>query len=331
MKLYGNRPIPEGFDLMDELIRRIRTGAIDLTPTASSGWYDYQTWSLEPLAAPGRAAEAARLSPSASYRRQLEELFRGIMALTRETHIKQLEPPAPAEAPAGVREPVYILIRPGLSAEPLATCYARRGAAYRFVRGVLEETFGAEALNGLHRQTPPGAGPVTAGLAAELETMEALFAGASAAVSHDLGIVAPIAIAPPTNAAGRARDPAADRETFLRWATSASADPDLNRDLRMMVPVFFDRARGKSKVWVFLGWSERPVTFSFAQPPAVTVTRDGRPATRDEAVVEFADSGATLAYPVTAEVYVDRILNRDEFRSHCNRYKTPSAILANLK
>jgi hypothetical protein len=80
-----------------------------------------------------------------------------------------------------------------------------------------------------------------------------------------------------------------------------------------------------------LGWSERPVTFSFARPPAVAVTRDGRAATRDEAVVVFADSGATLAYPVTAEVYVDRILNRDEFRAHCNRYKTPSAILGNLR
>jgi hypothetical protein len=328
MKLYGNRPIPEGFNLMDELIRRVRAGAIDLAPTAGSGWYDYQTWSLEPLAAPERAAEAARLALSASYRRQLEELFRGIMALTRETHIKQLETVAPSAAPPGA-EPVKIVIRPELSAEPLATCYARRGAGYRFIRSVLEETFGAEALNGLHRQTP--AGPVTAALAAELDTMEALFAGAAAAVSHDLGMAAPIAPTTAADGAERARDPAADRETFLRWATSASADPDLRGDVRMMVPVFFDRMRGKTKVWVFLGWSERPVNFSFARPPAVAVTRDGRPATRDEAVVTFAGSGATLAYPVTAEVYVDRILNRDEFRAHCNRYKTPSAILGNLK
>jgi hypothetical protein len=326
MKLYGNRPIPEGFNLMDELIRRIRTGAIDLVPTAGSGWYDYQTWSLEPLAAPERAAEAARLTLSASYRRQLEELFRGIMALTRETHIKQLELPAPGAEPPG-RGPVMIVIRPALSAEPMATYYARRGAAYRFVHSVLEETFGAEALNGLHRQTP--AGPVTAGLAAELDTMEALFAGAAAAVSHDLGMAAPTATL--THRAKRNRDPAADRDTFLRWTTSAGADPDLGRDVRMMVPVFFDRGRGKTKVWVFLGWSERRVTITFARPPAVSVTRDGRAATRDEAVVEFADSGAMLAYPVTAEVYVDRILNREEFRAHCNRYKNPSAILGNLK
>jgi hypothetical protein len=330
MKLYGNRPIPEGFNLMDELIRGVRTGAINLAPTAGSGWYDYQTWSLEPLVAPERAAEAARLTLSAAYRRQLEELFRGVMALTRETHIKQLEVPAPTAAPPGderQREPVTIVIRPALSAEPLATGYARRGAAYRFVRSVLEETFGAEALNGLHRQTP--AGPVTAGLAAELDTMEALFAGASAAVSHDLGMAPPVAT--PPHGTERARDTAADRETFLRWAERAGADPDLGRDVRMMVPVFFDRGRGKTKVWVFLGWSERPVTFSFARPPAVAVTRDGRAATRDEAVVAFWGSGATLAYPVTAEVYVERILNRDEFRAHCSRYKTPSAILGNLK
>ena len=56
-------------------------------------------------------------------------------------------------------------------------------------------------LFGLHRQTP--AGPVTAGLAAELDTMEALFAGASAAVSHDLGMAAPVAT--PTQGAERAR------------------------------------------------------------------------------------------------------------------------------
>ena len=38
-----------------------------------------------------------------------------------------------------------------------------------------------------------------------------------------------------------------------------------------------------------------------------------------------------LAYPVTAEVYVDKILNRDQFRWHCDRYRTQSAILKNLE
>src|SRR5262249_22170748 len=99
-KLYMNQPIPEGFNLVAEMIRRIRAGSIDLTPTAASGWYDYQTWALEPLVAPERAAESERLKLEESYRKQLEELFKGILTLTRETHIKQLEVPAPgARAP----------------------------------------------------------------------------------------------------------------------------------------------------------------------------------------------------------------------------------------
>src|SRR5262249_41440455 len=48
-RLFGDRPIPDGFDLMAELIRRVRSGEISLGPTAESGWYDHQTWSLEPL------------------------------------------------------------------------------------------------------------------------------------------------------------------------------------------------------------------------------------------------------------------------------------------
>ena len=33
----------------------------------------------------------------------------------------------------------------------------------------------------------------------------------------------------------------------------------------------------------------------------------------------------------TAEVYVDRILNREEFRRHCDRFKTRSEILKNIE
>jgi hypothetical protein len=43
-KLYGDQPIPEGFVLVDEMIRRIRSRELDLEPRTESGWYDYQTW-----------------------------------------------------------------------------------------------------------------------------------------------------------------------------------------------------------------------------------------------------------------------------------------------
>ena len=37
-----------------------------------------------------------------------------------------------------------------------------------------------------------------------------------------------------------------------------------------------------------------------------------------------------FAVPVMAEVYVTRLLDRDEFRPHCDRFRTREAILSNL-
>ena len=99
----------------------------------------------------------------------------------------------------------------------------------------------------------------------------------------------------------------------------------------MMVPVFFTAAAARPRCGSSSAGRRARSPSRSRTPPTVTVTRDGRAATRDEALVAFVGSGATLAYPVTAEVYVDRILVPDEFRAHCNRYKSPSAILGNLK
>ena len=41
-RLYENGPIPQGFDLMKELIHRVRTRQVSLKPVDNSGWYDYQ-------------------------------------------------------------------------------------------------------------------------------------------------------------------------------------------------------------------------------------------------------------------------------------------------
>jgi hypothetical protein len=169
---------------------------------------------------------------------------------------------------------------------------------------------------------------VNADLAAELDAVEAIFAGASATVSRELGLAKAVSAAPEA-VAGRRQD--ADREAFRRWSQTMDTDPDIGRDARMMVPVFFDRGRGKTKVWVFLGWAQRPVNFWFATQPTAEVTKNGKPANAYDAVVEFGNTYQSLAYPVTAEVYVERILDRDEFRRHCDRYKTRSEILKNLK
>jgi hypothetical protein len=323
-RLYGDRPIPPGFNLADEMVKQIRAGGIQLMPRAESGWYDYQTWSLEPMVIPEKMREAKSLQLSESYRKQLVELFKGILALTRETHIKQLEIPAPGAAIAR-EEKKIVRIAPELSAEPIATWYLRRAIAYRFVRGVLEGTFGSDALASLFRQTAEG--PVKKSLAVELPEMESLFFGAHCTVCQQLGMD------PDTSQpVGSGRGTQVDIEQFSKWVGGIDEDSDVSRDARMMVPVFYDVQRRKTKVWVFLGWSSQPVRLTFAKAPTVEVQdQDGKKLEKHPLDLQFVVNYQSLAYPVTAEVYVTRILNRSEFRQHCDQYKTRDAILKNLK
>jgi hypothetical protein len=333
-RLFGDKPIPDHFDLMTELIRRVRAGEISLEPTGQSGWYDYQVWSLEPLVASDRTPEASRLELGERYRRHLEDLFRGALSLARETHVKQLA----IAFGGGGRLHGPILVRPGLTVEPLPTVYSRRAAAYRFVRSVLEEAFGAEILAALHRLTQEG--PCGPPLAEELVAVEQLFDGAAAAARRDLGMGPELADG---GNAGR----------FAGWRASLEADPDVSRDCRMMVPVFYDLGRQRTKVWAFLGWRTVPVHVRYrAEPVVLGVERDrppdpeptdrlgvlrrkfgGQPEPQptDPPPVEFSGECHEFAVPVMAEVYVSRLLDRDEFRRHCDRHRTRDAILANLR
>jgi hypothetical protein len=323
MRLYGDKPIPENFDLMEELVARIRSGGIDVSPTGTSGWYDYQTWALEPLVTPDKTPEAVRLKLEETYRKQLVELFKGVLALTRETHLRQASAPAPAAEAGDREERPSFYVTPELSVEPVATVYLRRSMSYRFIRGVLEETFGVEALKKLHRLT--AAGEVEPTLFDELLDLESLFHGAFLAASRQLGL----------ESDARAQvgaDPEADAARFLKWSANLEHDADLGQDARMMVPVFFDRQRRQTKVWVVLGWTGRQVCASFARPPsAQAFNRDGALLESGKYDLHFGTDCTLLAYPVMAEVYVNEILDREQFRRHCDTYKTRSSILANLK
>jgi hypothetical protein len=328
-KLFGDRPIPDGFNLMDELIARIRSGALQVKPTEQSGWYDYLTWSIEPLAIPERMPEAKRLHLDQRYREHLLELFKGIYALTRETHARQLEM-VQAGAALFRRRVKKIYIHPELTAEPLATFYLRRALSYRFVHQVLAETFDSDALRRLHRLTPTRRSELS--LAEELDDMEALFYGAHLTVSRQLGLTTD-----GTSDVGSSKGPEADAGQFAEWAAKLEEDEDLGQDARMMVPVFFDVQRRKTKVWLFLGWTTKPLRISFATPPRVVNTAPAAGGLLARLVgklkqpeIVFTGTYQELACPVTAEVYVEKILNRDEFRSHCDAYQTESAILESL-
>jgi hypothetical protein len=325
VRLYGNQPIPEGFSLMDEVVTRLKSGELSLAPRDNSGWYDHQLWSIEPLVRLETTPEGKRLQPNDEYSKHLQELFKGTYALARETHIKQLEVPlAAAEAPPPVKEREKVYISPNPHVEILPTMYLRRAQSYAFVRDVLEETFGKEQVAQLHRQS--AAGPVEMNLADELAAMEQLFAGAHIVACRELGLAEDAASA-------TAGEPDKSAQQFLRWIASIKSDGDVARDARMMVPVFYDVQRRKTKVWVVLGWTASGAYYSYAQPPTAMVTGpDGKPAAGEEAPeLIFHGSSRTLASPVFVEVYVSRLLNRDEFRQHCDAYATQAAILNNLE
>jgi hypothetical protein len=320
MQLYGSTPIPEGFSLVQEMVQQIRDGRLSVKPSDKSGWYDYQTWALESLVAPERTPQTTKLTFSKEYREHLLELFKGVIALTRETHVKQLD-----ICEVGTALPLKparkeIFVRPSLSLEPLATFYGRRAIAYGFILEVLLDTFGPDGLKNIHRMTPQG--PMELPLEDEIGQMIALFRGAHACVNRQLAL-------PPNDVLPQLPGLAAAISTFQNWANEVDKDPDLGRDTRMMVPVFYDVERKKNKVWVVLGWAKRPLIISYVTPPTVQVKdTNGRPA--DHVDIGFTSQYEFAAYPISAEVYVNRLLNREEFQKHCDRYGTTEKILANL-
>jgi len=322
-KLYGDQPIPEGFNLADEMVKRIRAGTLDLRPSAASGWYDYQTYALEALVAPDRMPESKHLTLDESYRKELVGLFKALLALTRETHIKQLEVPTAGAAAMPAR--VVLHIYPRLTLEPLATYYLRRARSYRFVREVCQQAIGAEGLDHLRRLT--AAGPVNLPLLAELRLMEALFQGAYLQTCEEIGMKPEEA-----GSLGSPKETSTDRALLGAWLSSVGKDPDLGNDVRMMVPVFYDVIRKKTKVWAVLGIATRPLEVSYASVPTVEQIEgpDGKAVKPKDVEVVFEDESRRIAYIASAEVYVSRLLNRQEFRDHCDRYKTYQAIVSHL-
>ena len=312
-QLYGDQPIPEGFDLIAELAARVRDGRIDLTPGPEAGWYGHQTFAFEPLVAPERAPEAARLRLDDAYRAHLGGLFRSLLAMTRETHVKQLEIPAAGCAMAG--EPP-VVVKPDLALEPLAEHYERRAVGYGFVAELLRAALGEGALAALRRLTPEGEGAIP--LDRELADMEALHLAACAVVRRQLGMDPP----------GAAQDEA----PFTEWLAGLERDADVARDTRLMVPLYHDVGRDKTKVLVVLGWATRSVEVGFARPPVVRMASAGiMGRLRRQPEVELRSVRHALSYPVSAEILVKRLRDRDELRALCDRHRTASAIVRELE
>ncbi|WP_254506595.1 hypothetical protein [Anatilimnocola floriformis] len=330
LRLFAAQPVPANFDLMTEVITRLKDGRLSFQPREDSGWYDHQLWSLESLVRYDQSPEAFRLSPDSEYLKHLEELFKGSYALMRETHIKPLRASRLGSAP-GDRGPKIereiVVVSPDPQVEMLPTMYLRRAASYRFVRGVLIEIFGQDNVAKMRRQTADG--PVEMNLLAELDQMAGIFGGAYFTACRNCGLKEE------ANAAEIGNGKSADEQSvgFLRWVAALPSDPDTATDSRMMAPVFYDLQRKKTKVWLMLGWEGVSSLVGYARHPATKIIdADGKePAADTGPRVVFRERECRLTAPVFAEVYVTKILNRAEFRRHCDTYQTKAAILANLE
>jgi len=170
--------------------------------------------------------------------------------------------------------------------------------------------------------------------------MESLFQGAYQLVADEVGMNIQSQMSEKNDNAKEK-----DRQFALRWINSFSEDPDVGADSRMMVPVFYDMDRREIKVWIFLGYSLKPLKIWFEKRPQVRVTdADGktveystesgfssRGSSSARIQLEFDNIWRPLLTPISAEVYVKKLLDRDEFRALCDKYKTQSAILSALK
>ena len=315
-RLYGGRPIPKGFSLIDALVEEIKAGNITLKLKENSGWYDYKTNALEPFLLPEKMIEAAKLKFGEKYKNELIKLFKALLALTRETHIKNLEV---ALAGAAMPEPA-IKIYPELTIEPVATYYLRLGNSYGFIGKVIQEYFSDSTLTQSYRIMPDGKSESPENLLDELKNIESLMYGLFSVTAQEIGLNAV------SNVLNRPADQVMnDMKTAQEWIKSLTEDKDLYADNRVMVPVFYDVQRKMTKVWVVLGYSVKPLTISFDKNPLYTVTdKKGKQVKKK---VEFHETMKHLIYPVSAEVYTNKILNREEFRSLCDSLKTQNAIL----
>jgi hypothetical protein len=215
-----------------------------------------------------------------------------------------------------------IHIYPKISTEPTASYYLRRAQSYGFIREVLLSTFAKTDLESNFRLTP--AGQVSMPLWQELSDMETLFYGAYQMVCEEIGLT--------DNSQLLSRDQKNQqtaKEYFQKWKKTYTSDADLAVDNRMMVPVFYDVQRNKIKVWIFLGYASKPLAISFQKNPTAIIT-DVK-GNKAEVFLKFDGETKSLIYPISAEVYVGKLLNREKFQTLCDENHTFSKILAALQ
>jgi hypothetical protein len=315
--------LPASANLMQTLVRRIRSGEVDLRPRPDSGWYERQVYALETLLLPTRGEEGDKLLLSSAYKKRTLAAFEALLTKRRETHVRQLAVPFACSAEM-VRSPEVpeIVIKPRLRVEPCPSFYLRTARAYAFLASFLESGVGGDALRGLHGLRQGGQRPLD--LAAELRLFRDRFYGLYLVSAEDLGLQ-------PAFARGEEVDgPRCYREAAA-WLPHVWQEPDLAVDTRVLVPIFADGQRQVTRVWATLGVRLVRLDARYETPPSI----QGRPGDEWRRVGSgrLGNAQHLIAVDefVEAELHGLRVPSREEFRALCERSKTRDAILAALR
>jgi len=311
--------LPADANLMHELIRAIKSGQVDLAPTADSGWYDYQAYALETLILPDRGEEAFKLLRTARYKRRMLEAFAALITKRRETHIRQMDTAKAEAAP-----PPLDKVSPRLRVEPHPTYYLRTARAYDFLQKFLHDAVGREELATLHGLTAEG--ERTLDLAAELDQMRTLFFGVYLISCEDLGLR-------PSTMADETGDPAAAMAAAEKWLGEIKSDPDLAADTRVIVPVYYDPMKREMSVWATAGVRLVKLTAAYDArfPLSLRPVSGGEWKPVEPYKLEAMNTVIAVDEFITCQIPTLTPLTREEFRKLCDEHKTKEKIVAALQ
>ena len=307
--------VPHGVNLMNELISRIRSGKVDLTPTGKSGWYEHQVYALETLLLPEKGPESQKLCMTARYKKRTMEAFKALITKTRETHVRQSSVAQEKTQQAPVR------VSPRLRLEPAPSFYLRTARSYAFVEKLVTAALGSDALHEFNRMREDGHSDMP--LDEELRHMKQLFYGFYLVCCEDIGLK-------PDLADGEMENVKDATEAALDWLENFQEDPDLACDTRVSIPV--GTISGKMHLWATLGVRLANLQATFEKPPSIRKdNEDG------EWVILSDDELEASRYVIPvdefAEVVLPRlgVLSREDLRKICDREKTRGKIVEALQ
>jgi hypothetical protein len=301
-------------NLMVELIRRIRSGTVDLTPRAGSGWYDHQVYALETLVLPERGAENRKLLLTAKYKRRLIQAFQALITKRRETHARQL-----AATDAAMAMPPR-KVRPRLRVEPCATFYFRTARSYAFLESFLQANIDDGVLSQLHGLRKEGERELD--LQSELAAMKELFYGFYLVACEDIAVAHELT-----------DDESVDSDAAYalaeKWLGNLN-HRDLAVDTRVSVPVLNDPIANSTRLWATIGVRLVKLDAEYARAPKMR--QNAQSQWQDVEDHRLGEANYVIAVDEFAEFSLPgrQALTRQELRDLCDRHKTKSAIVQAL-